>query len=424
MRASGVLCHVTSLPNGDLRDAERFIDFVATIGANVWQLLPITPPDEHSSPYASPSAFAGWSALCTTDEKGSIEDDSYWLEDWALFSLIRDEMNGAAWTDWPKGLRDRESEALKPYRQKIDAKISEQARFNGQWQKIHSHSLAKGVSLIGDLPIFVAHDSADVWAHRDLFLLEEDGHPSVVAGVPPDYFSEDGQRWGTVLYDWSNHEAEGWQWWRQRLARMLRLFDKVRIDHFRGLHSSWAIPAAEETARNGNWLEGPGVKLLEKLVEVAGDARCIIAEDLGIIPQEVVELRRRFEIEGMAVLHFGFSDDNPLNPHNPGNIRSDQVVYTATHDNDTTVGWWRDCCEKSKKRVTALAKTGESICETLIRIALDSPAGMAIIPLQDLLELGSDARMNTPGTTADNWKWQFAWQDLDKCCSQQLQRIP
>ncbi len=406
-RYSGVLCHLTSLPNG-LADAERFIDLIANSGGSVWQMLPITPPDDCGSPYASPSAFAAhWKGL--ESKIFDMKDEKFWLEDWLLFDAIKKQQNGAPWTDWPVELRDRHPEAL------LEIKTTSQLQesFMSRWTEIRQFAKEKQVSLIGDLPIFIAHDSADVWAHRDLFLLDEKGMPEVVAGVPPDYFSEDGQKWGTVLYDWEAHRAEGWRWWKERMARMMRLFDIVRIDHFRGFHSAWAIPSDDENARNGEWFEGPGDELIEALIEVCGTHECIIAEDLGIIPPEVNELRIRHKLEGMSVLQFAFDDDNRNNPHHPNNITFDRVVYTGTHDNDTTLGWWND---KNRKRLKPFMKKDENAVQTMIRLALESPAGMAIIPLQDLMELDSNARMNTPGTSNGNWQWKFDWQDLPTFC--------
>ena len=401
---TGILCHITSLPNG-LEDGEKFVDYIVNYGASAWQMLPITPPDEHGSPYASPSAFAAWDILGQSD-MSEMSEESYWLEDWLLYETIKEMFEGKPWFEWPEEYRDRHPSALA----KITTDASAQSRFMGRWKEVQNYAKSKGVSLIGDLPIFVAHDSADVWAHRELFLLDENGMPEVVAGVPPDYFSEDGQKWGTVLYDWDAHRSEDWHWWKQRMARMMRLFDVVRIDHFRGFHSAWAIPASDENARNGKWLEGPKDELITALIEVCGTHECIIAEDLGIIPKAVTQLRKRHNLEGMSVLQFAFDDDNKDNPHKPENITIDRVVYTGTHDNNTTKGWWE---EKQRKRLIPYIKDGESVCQTMIRLAKESPASMAIIPLQDILELGSEARMNTPGTAHGNWKWKFDWADLD-----------
>jgi len=400
---TGILCHITSLPKG-LEDGERFIDYVREYGASAWQVLPITPPDEHGSPYASPSAFAAWYSLGHSSAEDMTED-SYWLNDWLLFEALKKRFDGKPWYDWPTEYRDRNPESLA----KINLDSTRQAKFMGRWREIRGYAKSKDVKLIGDLPIFVSHDSADVWAHRELFLLDKNGMPEVVAGVPPDYFSKKGQRWGTVLYDWDAHRKENWEWWKQRMARMMRLFDIVRIDHFRGIHSAWAIPVKHKTARKGKWLEGPKDELIEALIGVCGNHECIIAEDLGIIPKEVTELRQRHKLDGMSVLQFAFDDDNKDNPHKPQNITSDRIVYTGTHDNNTTRGWWD---EKKRKRLKPHIMDGESVCQTMIRLAKESPARIAIIPIQDIMELGSEARMNTPGVTYGNWQWKFSWDDL------------
>ena len=400
---TGILCHITSLPKG-LEDGERFIDYVREYGASAWQVLPITPPDEHGSPYASPSAFAAWYSLGHSNAEDMTED-SYWLNDWLLFEALKKRFDGKPWYDWPTEYRDRNPESLA----KINLDSTRQAKFMGRWREIRGYAKSKDVKLIGDLPIFVSHDSADVWAHRELFLLDKNGMPEVVAGVPPDYFSKKGQRWGTVLYDWDAHRKENWEWWKQRMARMMRLFDIVRIDHFRGIHSAWAIPVKHKTARKGKWLEGPKDELIEALIGVCGNHECIIAEDLGIIPKEVTELRQRHKLDGMSVLQFAFDDDNKDNPHKPQNITSDRIVYTGTHDNNTTRGWWD---EKKRKRLKPHIMDGESVCQTMIRLAKESPARIAIIPIQDIMELGSEARMNTPGVAYGNWQWKFSWDDL------------
>jgi len=387
-----------------LEDGEKFIDYVREYGASAWQVLPITPPDEHGSPYASPSAFAAWYSLGHSSAEDMTED-SYWLNDWLLFEALKKRFDGKPWYDWPTEYRDRNPESLA----KINLDSTRQAKFMGRWREIRGYAKSKDVKLIGDLPIFVSHDSADVWAHRELFLLDKNGMPEVVAGVPPDYFSKKGQRWGTVLYDWDAHRKENWEWWKQRMARMMRLFDIVRIDHFRGIHSAWAIPVKHKTARKGKWLEGPKDELIEALIGVCGNHECIIAEDLGIIPKEVTELRQRHKLDGMSVLQFAFDDDNKDNPHKPQNITSDRIVYTGTHDNNTTRGWWD---EKKRKRLKPHIMDGESVCQTMIRLAKESPARIAIIPIQDIMELGSEARMNTPGVTYGNWQWKFSWDDL------------
>lgn len=428
-RRAGVLCHITSLPGegavGTLGpDAFTFVDLLAQAGVTVWQMLPVTPPDQHSSPYASTSAFAGWTDLCDPSLSVAPDDqmiatwlsqNAHWAWDWALYDALKAENDGASWTKWPEPIRHRQVEALQEagtrLAEQIRERIVEQVRFHRDWMILRHYAAEKGVRLFGDLPIFVAHDSADVWTRPHLFQLDEDGQPSVVAGVPPDYFSENGQRWGTVLYEWDAHKAEDWTWWRLRMARICEMFDMVRIDHFRGFESAWAIPSSASTAKQGEWQDGPGADLLFALTEVAGPVE-IVAEDLGVIPESVNELRRSHGLPGMAVLHFAYDDENPHNPHRPENIKSDQIAYTGTHDNDTTMGWWQDSSEERKHRVNSEGLSGESPCDTLIRLAAQSPAPLAIIPMQDILELGKQARMNSPGTTGDNWSWRFDWGDI------------
>jgi len=411
MEGKGVLCHLTSLPSTDLPSAQRFLHWLSENDYVAWQLLPLTPPDEHGSPYASPTAFAAWAELMMEDTPASMEDDAYWLEDWSLYAAIKEAHEGQPWFEWPAPLRDRDPTALAEYRERARMYVDQQQRFQAAWSQLKQRAGVCEISLIGDLPIFIAHDSADVWAHRHLFQLDDEGMPEVVAGVPPDYFSEGGQKWGTVLYRWQAHRREGWRWWKERMKRMLRLFDIVRIDHFRAVHSNWAIPTGDEDARHGRWQEGPAEELLEALIESCNTPGRILAEDLGIIPPEVVDLRRRFRLPGMAVLHFGF-DGNPSNPHHPANIESDQVVYTGTHDNNTTMGWWDALDEETKHRVRSLLQPEETPASGLMRLAVESNGAMAILPLQDVLGLGEEARMNTPGTSAGNWNWSFSWSDL------------
>ena len=405
MRQAGVLCHLTSLPSQTLgEDAHRFCRLLSQIGCSVWQMLPLTPPDEHGSPYASYSAFAVWDRfrdpamhyrLDYESVEKWIEKNLHWLEDYALFAVLKYQLDGLPWTQWPAPLRDREPEAIKKVIDELYGSMNkwmeEQFIIEIDWGKLRNTAEECGVSLFGDLPFFVAHDSADVWANQHLFKLEASGAPSVVAGVPPDYFSEDGQKWGTVLYNWDAHRDEGFAWWKARTARMFEMFDLVRIDHFRALDSAWEIPAHHPTAKNGQWVQGPKTELLEAILEVAPAGK-IVAEDLGIIPPSVIELRKQNGIPGMAVLHF--ANDDVDNPHNPENHSEDTVVYTGTHDNDTTVGW------------------GGKPVQDLIQDALNSPANLAIIPLQDVMGLDSQARMNTPGTLDGNWEWRFNWDEL------------
>jgi len=413
MGEKGVLCHLTSLPDVSVMAATRFLDWLAREGVDVWQMLPITPPDEHGSPYASPSAFAAWPNLMKSEELDEMAEDDYWLEDWGLYAAIKEEHEHRPWFEWPKPLRDRDPDALRTYRSKAVKHIDQQRSFQSAWNAIRAKAKACGVKLVGDLPIFIAHDSADVWAHRSLFQLNDEGQPTHVAGVPPDYFSEGGQKWGTMLYAWNEHEREDWRWWKERMKRMLRLFDVVRIDHFRGIHSNWAVPLEDEDARNGFWQEGPKDALLDALLSTASSPTSILAEDLGIIPKEVIALRKRYGLPGMAVLHFGFHGETVSNPHHPHSIQPDQVVYTGTHDNDTTLGWWNTLDSEARDRVNALLKQNETPVKGMVRLALESRAGMSVIPLQDLLELETSARMNTPGTSEGNWKWSFSWTDLN-----------
>ena len=411
-KGRGVLCHITSLPSGDISSGPRFVDWLSKEGFDVWQILPLTPPDRFGSPYASPSAFAGWPRLNHEKGIGDLSEESYWLEDWALYSAIKNSQNGLPWYEWPVELRDRYPEAMTSWRKQISVHIEDQEQFQSSWNHLKDYANSNNIQIIGDCPIFVSHDSADVWAHRELFLLDENGLPEYVAGVPPDYFSEDGQRWGTVLYDWSAHEKENWTWWKERIKRMLRLYDNVRIDHFRGFHSSWAIPRDDDHARNGFWQDGPKDKLLEALLECTTAPNQIIAEDLGIIPQEVINLRKRYQLHGMAVLQFGFEGDVNKNPHHPRNIASDQVVYTGTHDNDTTIGWYNEASTEVKSNLSNMAQEGEKPLQTMLRLAQSTNADTCIIPIQDLLELDSESRMNAPGTIEGNWQWRFDWTDL------------
>ena len=413
MQGKGVLCHLTSLPDVSLDGALRFLRWLKNHDYTAWQMLPLTPPDEQGSPYASPSAFAAWPRLMQADEPVSVEADEDWMDDWALYAAIKDDHNDEPWFRWPAPLRDRHPEALERYREAAQTHRWEQERFQAAWNKLATEARNLGINLIGDLPIFIAHDSADVWAHRELFQLDEGGWPSVVAGVPPDYFSEGGQKWGTVLYDWEAHRSSGWSWWISRMQRMFRLFDVVRIDHFRGLHSNWAIPAEDEDARGGFWQEGPADDLLEVLLPLAQGVDNMLAEDLGIIPDDVVELRRRHGLPGMAVLQFGFHGDPSKNPHHPHSIKADQVVYTGTHDNDTTLGWWNQLDDGAKARLESMLKPDERPVDGMIRMAYESDAQLAIVPLQDLLGLDGSARMNTPGTSQGNWLWRCTWSDLE-----------
>ncbi|MFP5401866.1 MAG: 4-alpha-glucanotransferase [Gammaproteobacteria bacterium] len=421
-RRAGVLLHPTSLPSGTLADTERWLDFLNAAGFGVWQMLPLGIPLAGLSPYQCASAFAVHPGLFpaeAVDLTGFAAwraRQAHWLDDFARFMIIRAEQGGAPWTAWPRPLRDRDAGALAAFdaahAERIRAVEVEQYRLASQWQRVREQAARRGISLFGDMPIFVAHDSADVWAHRELFLLDEAGEPTVVAGVPPDYFSETGQRWGNPHYDWAAMQADGFRWWRQRLAAHFEWFDLVRIDHFRGLAAAWAIPAAEPTAIHGQWVEAPGDALLQAIADDLG-ALPLVAEDLGIITPDVTALRHRFGLPGMAVLQFAF-DHHADNPHKPGNVQPDTVYYTGTHDNDTTAGWWTVLPDDARTQVMAQlgVNSPDAVPEAMMATVLGSAALLAILPMQDLLRLGSDARMNTPGTPDGNWTWRFAWRDV------------
>ncbi|HEB55118.1 MAG TPA: 4-alpha-glucanotransferase [Gammaproteobacteria bacterium] len=476
-RRAGILLHPTSLPgledNGDIgHGAYRFIEFLAASGISVWQTLPLGPVHGDGSPYQCLSAHAGdprlisldwlkdrgWLKLSEPDhtsmgasfrqrclqraftfftqyaDSAQQQDFSVfcqqhagWLDNYALYIAIREAQNNAGWFDWPTALRNREPEALAEAQQDLHEAIGfvkfEQYLFFSQWSELKNYAHRYGIFLFGDMPIFVAHDSCDVWGNQGYFLLDENGQPEVVAGVPPDYFSATGQRWGNPLYDWPRMAEDGFQWWIERMQTQLELFDLVRIDHFRGFEACWEIPATEETAINGRWVKAPGEDLLQNLSE-AFSGLPLVAEDLGIITAEVTALRQRFHLPGMRILQFAFSGgaDNPYLPHNH---ERNTVVYTGTHDNDTTRGWYDALDEASRKNIENYLgyAVDESMPWPLIRLALASVANMAIIPLQDALELGSEDRMNVPGTSEGNWGWRFADNALTSDISFRLREL-
>lgn len=455
-RRAGLLLHPTSLPGpqprGDLgREAHNFIDFLAAAGMGVWQMLPLGPTHEDLSPYQCTSVHAGDPQLISLaalvddgwldakDARRSSEEalaiahvifreqadsearqafDAFrnthaaWLPDFALYQALREAQGGRSWTDWPAPLRDRDPAALKAARHELAGRIEgvafEQFLFFRQWQALRAHARAAGIRLFGDMPIFVAHDSAEVWAHREYFLLDDEGRPTVVAGVPPDYFSETGQRWGNPLYDWARMQADGFAWWVERLRTQRELFDLIRIDHFRGFEAYWEIPAEAETAIDGRWVHAPGRALFARLREVFGELP-LVAEDLGTITPEVEALRREFGLPGMKILQFAFGGgaDNPYLPHWHERL---SVVYTGTHDNDTTLGWYASVPAEVQAHVQAyLGHPGEAMPWPLIRAALASVAALAVVPMQDVLALDSAHRMNRPGEAEGNWRWRFEW---------------
>ncbi len=420
VRRAGVLLHVTSLPGeADLGDAAyRFADFLADAGCSVWQVLPLVPThDEDGSPYNATSSMAGNPDLLNTarreppDEAAFTEwcaRQSVWLEPYVEYAALR-ELHGTPWHTWEPALRDRDpqavADALAPHAERVQELRVEQWEFGQQWGRLREYAAEKGVLLFGDLPIFVSLDSADVWAHRELFELDDTGLPITVTGCPPDYFAEDGQRWNNPHYDWAAMAADGYAWWRRRIARQRELFDLVRIDHFRGFEAAWHVPAAAPTAREGTWVKAPGEEILAALVEAAGPGT-LVAEDLGVITPEVDALRDRFGLPGMKVLQFAF-DGTLDNPHLPAQHDEMSVVYTGTHDNDTTAGWWAGLDKRTRLQVQShLVDPREPMPGALIRLAMESTARLAVVPAQDLLGLGSESRMNTPGTDEGNWTWQ------------------
>ena len=481
-RAGGILLHPTSLPGplgiGTLGDEARaFVDWLAGAGQRIWQVLPLGPTGYGDSPYQCLSAFAGnhllidLSALVRVDlldradvasaERNAgdtvdfgrviathepllakaaerfdrsasaaarrefdafVEANTSWLDDFALFMAVKAAHGGAAWTSWADPIARREPAAIDEWRRRLDREIRTwrfaQHCFRLQWSALRRHCRSLNVRILGDLPIFVAHDSADVWARPDLFQLEPDGSATVVAGVPPDYFSETGQLWGNPIYRWDRLAADGYRWWVERFRATLSLVDMVRVDHFRGFESYWEIPGGATTAINGRWVKGPGAALFEAVRNALGELP-IVAENLGVITPEVEALRRQFAFPGMAILQFAFGTDPQAPTFRPHNYTRDTVAFTGTHDNDTTVGWWtgagaghstRTGDEISREREYArryLDTDGDDIHWDLIRAVSASVASLAIVPMQDVLGLGSEARMNAPGKATGNWRWRM-----------------
>jgi 4-alpha-glucanotransferase len=353
---------------------------------------------------------------------------SDWLDDFALFTAIKRSDDLRPWWEWNDDLKKRDADALAEARRSLDGPIrqvmAEQFLFDQQWTSLHRHCADLGIGLIGDIPIFVAHDSADVWANPELFLLDEDNEPIVVAGVPPDYFSATGQRWGNPLYDWDRHVEDGFAWWISRMRRAFELFDLVRVDHFRGFAASWNIPAEEETAMVGEWVAAPGRQLFDRLADVFPDLP-IIAEDLGIITEDVEDLRDRYGLPGMKVLQFGFGTESA---HALDQFTENVVAYTGTHDNDTTRGWFEDDDpDRDAEREMALEmldSDGSDFVWDMISAVFRSVADTAVVPLQDVLDLGTEARMNLPGSSGGtNWCWRFGWDQLTLEVVERMRRL-
>ena len=469
-RQAGVLLHPTSLPGrfgiGDLgNEASGFLHWLAAAGQRVWQILPLGPTGFGNSPYGALSAFAGNPLLISPDrlqrdgwlterDLSSVPDwkeervdfervitwkmkllrhahdafikrndakqktkfeafrhaaeQHYWLDDFALFMALKDKHHGAEWTRWPATLVRRDGKAMEKARHDLAKEIElhqfAQFLFFEQWNELRAEAKNLGISILGDLPIYVAYDGADVWAHPELFQLDEQFHTTVVAGVPPDYFSAEGQRWGNPLYRWDRMKETKFAWWVERIKANLLLADLVRLDHFRGFAGYWAVPATETTAKNGSWLPGPGIDLF-KAIEAALGSLPLIAEDLGTITPDVDALRKAIKAPGMRVLQFAFGSDD--NIHLPHHCEENGVIYTGTHDNDTTRGWFDSAPEHEKNRtLTFLGSSAGEVPWQMVRAAHASVARIAIVPLQDLFGLGSEARMNTPGDSKGNWAWR------------------
>lgn len=469
-RSSGILLHLTSLPSqdgiGDMGpDAYQWVDFLDQCGCALWQVLPLGPTGFGDSPYQCFSAFAGNPYLISpvylyedglinrTDlfdrpafPSGSVlygevipwkikllkrafirfqqnpqtslhhefdafvEQEKEWLEDYTLFMAIKESQNGASWDVWDSSLRKRDAQTLQRFKKDFAENITFQAFsqfiFYRQWHRLHQYAKQKSISIIGDLPIFVSFDSSDTWSHPELFYMDAEGFPTVVAGVPPDYFSPTGQLWGNPLYRWEYHQQTKYAWWFKRIEASLSLFDILRLDHFRGFSAYWEVPAGSTTAIHGSWKQGPGAHFFQSLQDHLGNLP-IIAEDLGMITKDVEDLRDQFDLPGMKVLQFAFSDDSS-HPFLPHNYRPNCVAYTGTHDNDTCWGWYRTTCtDKEKAFLHRYLNCDDSqIAYNMIRAVWSSVAIISIAPLQDFLNLGSEARMNFPGKASGNWSWR------------------
>jgi 4-alpha-glucanotransferase len=478
-RFAGVLLHPTSLPGrfgiGDLGDELiAFLDWAVSAGMQTWQVLPLNPPGYANSPYGCLSSFGGNPMLISPQrllQDGLIPNESIaniprfpddhvdfhrvsewkwtllrgawqnlgdrtgldafiaaeteWLDDLALYMALKHRTGGQGWWAWDEKLARRDRRALHRARRELAGEIDfhkfVQWLFFRQWSSVREAANARGIRIMGDVPIYVSNDSADVWAHRNLFQLDDRGKPTVVAGVPPDYFSATGQRWGNPLYRWDAMRDTGYRWWIQRIRANLRLADIVRLDHFRGFAAYWEIPAEEPTAIHGRWIPGPGKALFDAIRESLGSLP-LVAEDLGFITAEVHELRHAVGLPGMKILQFGFGHDD--SPHLPHRYERETVVYTGTHDNDTAVGWFATVSESERQLArTYLGEDCADIAWSLIREAYTSVAETAIVPVQDILRLGSEARMNRPGAEHDNWSWRLQAGALTTDHARRLRRL-
>ncbi len=418
-RRAGVLLHLGSLEAPLGRGGRACIDWLADAGFSVWQTLPLGPTGSDGSPYWVRSDFAGNPTLLDSQEwpdcsggefESFLQGAQYWLNDYALYQALSERYSGAPWWTWPAELRDREPLAVERASAELHEQLwqvkREQYAFATQWRRLREHAHRRGVRLFGDLPFYVAPDSAETWAHRGQFQLDHDGRARAVAGVPPDYFSETGQLWGNPLYEWDSMLRDGFHFWRARTRQQLERFDLLRLDHFRALAAHWAVPASAPDARSGHWQHTPGNELLRALQDDLGELP-LVAEDLGVITDDVVALRRHFRLPGMRVLQFAFSGEGD-NPHLPHMHERDSVVYTGTHDNDTSLGWFTSLEGVVRRWVELFLRyTPGCMPDALIREGLGSVGTLAILPVQDILGLGSEARLNTPGTAVGNWAWRM-----------------
>lgn len=485
-RASGVLLPISSIPSdfgigGFSKEAYKFVDWVAKTGMKYWQILPLGPTGYGDSPYQSYSTFAGnpyfidlqtlideellTEEECESENYGTnpqyvdygqiynsrfkllrkayersdykAEDDyaefvkknSYWLDDCALYSAIKKAFGGKSRLDWDEDIRTREPAAIEAYKSKYADEIEffrfQQYEFDKQWKKLKAYANKKGICIIGDIPIYVANDGADAWADKKLFMFDEDCKPVKVAGCPPDAFSATGQLWGNPLYDWEYHESTGYEWWLKRIERSFELYDVVRVDHFRGFDEFYAIPAEDETAENGKWMKGPGISLFDAIREKLGDVP-IIAEDLGFLTESVLKLLKDTGFPGMKVLQFAFNAYDPSS-YLPHNYPENCVVYTGTHDNDTTRGWYRSISDADRNFANEYMNNKnpewDRVSWDFIRLAFSSVARLAIIPMQDFLELGNEARINMPSTFGDNWKWRMRKGEYTDAMAERIARM-
>jgi len=484
-RCAGVLLHPTSLPGrfgiGDLGDELlAFLDWAQSAGLRIWQLLPLNAPGYGNSPYGCLSSYAGNPLLISPQrlvENGLLPDDALddvpsfaedyvefdrvhackesllrrsfahfsenasdeqrealaafthdnaWLPDWTLYAALKEKHGGKSWTEWPADVASRDRDALANARLDLADEIRfheyVQGLFFAQWAAVREAAGARGIRIMGDIPIYVAGDSADVWANREIFRLDEHGEPSVVAGVPPDYFSATGQRWGNPLYRWDVLRDTHFRWWVSRFRAALRFADIVRVDHFRGFAAYWEIPASERTAIQGRWMPGPGRALFDALRDALGDLP-LVAEDLGHITKEVHELRKAIGVPGMKILQFAFAQ--PDSPHLPHCFDPKTVVYTGTHDNDTARGWYEDADAAEREAIASYlgVRDANDVAWSLIRAAYTSVAETAIVPVQDILNLGSEGRMNRPGAEHDNWSWRVGSGALTSQHAEELREL-